>query len=51
MTWFRLNVQTKSDGSASSSELLDALQAVATAGGGKILPMLYPRTMDYDDSQ
>jgi hypothetical protein len=51
MTWYRLNVQTKSDGSASSSELLDALQTAATAGGVKILPMLYPRTMDYNDSQ
>ncbi|TFF39819.1 glycosyl hydrolase [Mucilaginibacter psychrotolerans] len=51
MSWYRLNVQTKSDGSASSSDLLDALQAAATAGGVKILPMLYPRTMDYNDSQ
>lgn len=51
LTWYRLNVQTTSDGSASSSTLLDALQAAATNGGVKILPMLYPRTMDYSDSQ
>lgn len=51
MTWYRLNVQTKSDGSASSSVLLDALQAAATNGGVKILPMLYLRTLDYTDSQ
>ncbi|MBD1363060.1 hypothetical protein IDJ77_04485 [Mucilaginibacter sp. ZT4R22] len=51
MTWYRLNVQTKSDGSASSSDLLDALQAAATNGGVKILPMLYLRTLDYADSQ
>jgi hypothetical protein len=51
MKWYRLNVQTKSDGTASSSNLLEALQAAATAGGVKILPMLYLRTLDYSKSQ
>jgi hypothetical protein len=51
MTWYRLNIQTTSDGSASSSTLLDALQAAATSGGVKILPMLYPRTLDYSLSE
>jgi hypothetical protein len=51
MAWYRLNVQTKSDGTASSSSLLEALQAAATSGGVKILPMLYLRTLDYSKSQ
>jgi hypothetical protein len=51
MKWYRLNVQTKSDGTASSSNLLEALQAAATSGGVKILPMLYLRTLDYSKSQ
>jgi len=51
MTWYRLNVQTKADGTASSSTLLEALQTAATAGGVKILPMLYLRTLNYADSQ
>jgi hypothetical protein len=51
MTWYRLNVQTTSDGSASSPSLLDALQTAATSGGVKILPMLYPRTLDYSLSE
>jgi hypothetical protein len=51
MTWYRLNIQTKSDGSASSSTLLDALQTAAIKGNVKILPMLYLRTLDYADSE
>jgi hypothetical protein len=51
MKWYRLNVQTKSDGTASSSSLLEALQAAATSGGVNILPMLYLRTLDYSKSQ
>ncbi|MDB5062852.1 MAG: hypothetical protein JWP67_2695 [Mucilaginibacter sp.] len=51
MTWYRLNIQTKSDGTASSSSLLEALQSAATNGGVKILPMLYLRTLDYSKSQ
>ncbi|MDB5243813.1 MAG: hypothetical protein JWP57_4439 [Spirosoma sp.] len=51
MTWYRLNIQTTSDGSASSSNLLTALQTAATTGGVKILPMLYLRTLNYSDSE
>lgn len=51
ITWYRLNIQTKSDGSASSSQLLEALQVAATNGGVKILPMLYLRDLNYADSE
>lgn len=51
MKWYRLNIQTTSDGTASASTLFEALQAAATAGGVKILPMLYLRTLDYSKSE
>ncbi|MFA6087777.1 glycosyl hydrolase [Mucilaginibacter sp.] len=51
MKWYRLNIQTKSDGTASSSTLLEALQSAATSGGVKILPMLYLRTLNFGDSE
>lgn len=51
MTWYRLNIQTMADGTASASTLLESLQAAATSGGVKILPMLYLRTLDYSDSE
>jgi hypothetical protein len=51
MKWYRLNIQTKSDGTASSSNLFEALQAAATNGGVKILPMIYLRTLDYSKSE
>jgi len=50
ITWYRLNVQTKSDGSASSSTLLESLQAASSTRGVKILPMLYLRTLDFNKS-
>jgi hypothetical protein len=51
ITWYRLNVQTLSDGTASASKLLEALQTAATNGGVKILPMLYLRNLNYADSE
>jgi hypothetical protein len=51
LTWYRLNIQTMSDGTASASSLLEALQAAATSAGVNILPMLYLRTLNYSDSQ
>jgi hypothetical protein len=51
LTWYRLNVQTKSDGSASASTLLESLQTAASAKGIKILPMLYLRTLDFNKSE
>jgi hypothetical protein len=51
MSYYRINVQTKADGSASSSIHLNALQKAADAAGVKLLPMLYLRTLDYDKSE
>lgn len=51
MTWYRLDIQTKSDGTASSSNLLEGIQSAARNGGVKILPMLYLRTLKYDKSE
>jgi hypothetical protein len=51
LSWYRLNIQTNSDGTASSSNLLEQLQAAATNNGVKILPMLYLRTLNYSDSE
>ncbi|TFF33282.1 glycosyl hydrolase [Mucilaginibacter psychrotolerans] len=51
MSYYRINVQTKADGSASSSVHLNALQKAADAAGVKILPMLYLRTLDYNKSE
>ncbi|MDB5060639.1 MAG: hypothetical protein JWP67_482 [Mucilaginibacter sp.] len=49
--WYRLNIQTKSDGSASSSTLFDALRIAAGNGGVSLLPMLYLRTLSFDKSE
>ena len=51
MKWYRLNVQTKSDGSASSSVLFDALRVAGANNGISILPMLYLRTLDLNKSE
>jgi hypothetical protein len=51
MSWYRINVQTQSDGTASSSTLLEALQAAGSSAGVKLLPMLYLRTLNFSDSQ
>jgi hypothetical protein len=51
LSWYRLNVQTQSDGSASSSTRLEEYQTAASANGVKILPMLYLRTLDFGKSE
>ncbi|TSD67714.1 hypothetical protein FFF34_010100 [Inquilinus sp. KBS0705] len=51
MSWYRLNVQTQSDGTASSVTRLMELQTAATNAGVKILPMLYLRTLSYSKSE
>jgi hypothetical protein len=50
MSWYRINVQTKSDGSASSN-LVEALQAAGSSAGVNLLPMLYLRTFSFNDSE
>lgn len=50
MSWYRINVQTRSDGTASSN-LVDALQAAGSSAGVKLLPMLYLRTFSFNDSE
>jgi hypothetical protein len=53
MNWYRINVQTTSDGtiSASSSTLFSSLQQAAASGAVNLLPMLYPRTLNLADSE
>jgi hypothetical protein len=51
MGWYRINVQTQSDGSASASALLESLQVAASAQGVKILPMLYLNTLNFNKSE
>jgi hypothetical protein len=49
--WYRLNIQTKPDGSASSSMLFDALRVAGENSGVSLLPMLYLRTLSFDKSE
>lgn len=51
MNWYRVGFQTKSDGTISVPWLFEPLQAAAQAGGVKLLPMLYTRTLDLSASQ
>ncbi|AYL95244.1 glycosyl hydrolase [Mucilaginibacter celer] len=51
MTWYRVGFQTRSDGTISVPWLWEPLQAAAKAGGIKLLPMLYTRTLDLEASQ
>jgi hypothetical protein len=51
MTWYRVDVMSTSDGSITVPNLWNPLQQAAAAGGVKILPMLYPRTLDYSVSE
>lgn len=51
MSYYRINVQTKSDGSASSSVHLATLLKAANSAGVKLLPMLYLRTLDYNKTE
>lgn len=51
MTWYRVDVMSLSDGSITVPKLWDPLKQAADAGGVKILPMLYPRTINYTVSE
>lgn len=51
MTWYRVGFQTTSDGTISVPYLFEPLRAAAAAGGVKLLPMLYTRTLDLNASQ
>lgn len=51
MTWYRVDVMSTSDGSITVPNLWNPLRQAADAGGVKILPMLYPRTIDYTVSE
>lgn len=50
-SYYRINVQTKDDGTASSSMRLKSLQIAADAANIKLLPMLYLRKLDYNKSE
>jgi len=50
LNWYRVNIQTRSDGSVTSS-LFDGLRQAAENGGVNLLPMLYLRTLDFNKSE
>jgi hypothetical protein len=49
MKWYRLNIQTKDDGSMSSDIRFKELSKAAEEKGINILPMLYTRTLELTD--
>ncbi|MBL4674915.1 MAG: glycosyl hydrolase 53 family protein [Mucilaginibacter sp.] len=51
MTWYRVDMLSQADGTITVPTLLDPLLSAAAAGNVKILPMLNPRTLDYNDSE
>jgi hypothetical protein len=51
ISYYRVNVQTKSNGSAASSVHLEALLSAASVAGVKILPMLYLSRLNYENSE
>lgn len=51
MSWYRINVQSTSDGSITVPYLSNPLIKAAAAGNVKLLPMLYPRTLSYSVSE
>lgn len=51
MNWYRINVQTKDDGTMSAESRFLDLYKAATAKGVNILPMLYTRTLDLDKTE
>ncbi|MBE9585856.1 hypothetical protein IM792_15475 [Mucilaginibacter sp. JRF] len=51
MAYYRINVQTKSDGTASASAHLETLMAAARAKGVSLFPMVYLRTLDFKKSE
>src|SRR4051812_38628865 len=48
--WYRINVQTRSDGTVTSS-LFESMRQAAAAGSVNLLPMLYLRTLDFSRSE
>lgn len=51
MNYYRFDIQSMSDGRTNTPELFSALAKEASAAGIRLLPMLVPRTLDFDDSQ
>lgn len=51
MSWYRIGIMVTSDGTATVPHVLDPLLAAAAAGNVNILPMVYPRTLDFDDTE
>lgn len=51
MKWYRVDVQSTSTGSITVPYLWEPLQEAAAAGGVKILPMLYTRTLSFNVSE
>jgi len=51
MAYYRINVSTMSDGTASASKALDELHSAASAAGIRLLPMVYLRTLDFNKSE
>jgi len=50
MNWYRVDVQTTSDGTVTVPYLFEPLREAAAAGKVNILPMLYTRTLDLSAS-
>ncbi|RVU02468.1 hypothetical protein EOD41_00575 [Mucilaginibacter limnophilus] len=51
MTWYRVDVMSKEDGSITVPSLWNPLQQASASGGVNILPMLYTRTLDLTVSE
>jgi hypothetical protein len=48
---YRLNLMTKTDGTCTVPTVLQPLLDAAKAGGVTLLPMLYTKTLDYNDTE
>jgi hypothetical protein len=51
MNWYRINVQTRSDGTMSADALFQSLQIAADKENINLLPMLYTRTLNLSKSE
>ncbi|TWR30909.1 hypothetical protein FPZ43_00045 [Mucilaginibacter pallidiroseus] len=51
MNWYRIGALVTSSGTVTVPHLFDPLLEAAAAGSVNILPMIYLRTMDFNDSQ
>ncbi|GGH18291.1 hypothetical protein GCM10007352_28920 [Mucilaginibacter phyllosphaerae] len=51
MNWYRINVQTKADGTMSASILFHELQQAAEKENINLLPMLYTRTLNLSKTE